>query len=79
MAKTEPSSQSVQGLDGFRTWASHANPGIDPQIQLHAQNGNLYVLLGNWNLHQARKVAALITAQCDLAERDFCISPGAKA
>lgn len=67
-------STPIKGLDGFRTWCDHTNPGIDPQIRLHAQNGNLYVLLGNWNLHQARGVAALINAQCDLAERDHCIS-----
>ncbi len=61
----------VKGLDNWATDCRVVNPGIDPQIIIEATNGRLTVLLGNYNLSQAREVAAMILKTCDEAEKQL--------
>ena len=59
---------TVKGLDNWVTTCRIEQPGIDPQIIIEARNGSLFVLLGNFNLHQARALAGLINQTCNEAE-----------
>lgn len=58
----------IKGLDNWTTACRIEQPGIDPQIIIEAKNGSLFVLLGNFNCHQARALADLINQTCDEAE-----------
>lgn len=61
----------IKGLDNWTTACRIEQPGIDPQIIIEAKNGSLFVLLGNFNLSQARALADLINQTCDEAEGQF--------
>ena len=59
----------TKGLDNFVTSVRIEDPGIDPRIVLEASSGSLSVMLGNWNITQARAVARAILDACEEAER----------
>jgi hypothetical protein len=58
----------VRGLDNWVTVCRVENHGIDPQIIIEARNRSLTVLLGNFNVRQAREVAEMILRTCEYAE-----------
>ena len=61
----------VKGLDNWLTDCRIEQPGIDPQIIIEASHSSLFVRLGNFNVPQARQLAALINQTCDEAEGQF--------
>jgi hypothetical protein len=61
----------IKGLDNWTSECRIENPGIDPQIIIEASHTGMFVRLGNFNVPQARELAAHIIETCDEAEGRF--------